>query len=240
MKLNKKITIVAGGAGNIGEGIVKAHLQAGATVIVPSRTLGRLDSLQGYVSDVNTGYLIPYQANIGTFNGAQEFVRSVLEEHGKIDLCVASIGGWWQGKSLTELSNDEWHNVMTNNLDPHFYLARAVLPAMKESKSGTYILVGGPGGIVPVRSAEIVAVAGTAQFKMAEALSQEMKPFGVNVYEMFIAEIATRNSKRAPTPTSITPDEIGDYTLKLHFGEVKEPNNYVQKFMRANLPWFKI
>jgi hypothetical protein len=75
---------------------------------------------------------------------------------------------------------------------------------------------------------------------MAEALSQEMKPFGVNVYEMFIAEIATRNSKRAPTPTSITPDEIGDYTLKLHFGEVKEPNNYVQKFMRANLPWFKI
>ncbi len=240
MKLNKKVTIVAGGAGSIGEGIVKAHLREGATVIVPSRTLNRLDSLQGYVSDVATGNLVPYQANIGTFNGAQEFVRAVLEEHGRIDMCVASLGGWWQGKSLTDMSNDEWHNVMINNLDPHFYLSRAVLPAMKEEKAGTYILIGGPGGVVPVRSAEVIAVAGTAQLKMAEALSQEMKPFNVKVYELFIAEIATRQNKRPVAPTSITPDEIGDYTLKLHFGDVKEPANYIQKFMRANLPWFKL
>ncbi|MCU0425782.1 MAG: SDR family oxidoreductase [Candidatus Kapabacteria bacterium] len=240
MKLQKKIAIVAGGTGNIGEGIVRRYLEEGATVIVPSRTLNHLDSLQGYISDITTGNLVPYQANIGTFGGAQEFVRNVLEDHGKIDICVASIGGWWGGKTLSEMNNEEWREIMTNNLDPHFYLARAVLPSMQEAKSGTYIFMAGPGGVVPVRKSEIVAVAGTAQMKMAEAFASEMRPHGVNVYQLFIADIATRNSKREKTASSITPEEIGDYTLQLYAGEVKEPNNYIQKFMRVTLPWFRV
>ncbi|MBL7990727.1 MAG: SDR family oxidoreductase [Candidatus Kapabacteria bacterium] len=240
MKLNKKITIVAGGAGNIGEGIVRKHLEEGATVIVPSRTLNRIDGLQGYVSDITTGNLIPYQANIGTFAGAQEFVRNVLEEHGKIDMCVASLGGWWSGKSLSELGNDDWHEVIDNNLHPQFYLARAVLPSMQEAKSGTYIFMAGPGGVVPVRKSEIVAVAGIAQMKMAEAFATEMRPFDVKVYQLFIADIATRQATREKTASSITPEEIGDYTLQLYTGEVKEPNNYIQKFMRVTLPWFRV
>lgn len=240
MKLHKKVTIVAGGTGNIGEGIVREHLKEGAIVVVPSPTLAPLDNLQGYVGDVSTGMLVPYRGNIGTFSGAQEFVRNILEDYGKIDLCVASIGSWYQGQPLSEIGNEEWHNVMQNNLDPHFYLARAVLPAMKEAKSGTYIFIGGPGGVFPVRNAEIIAVAGIAQLKMAEAFSLEMKSFGIKVYELFIAEIATRENKREKTPTSITPEEIGDYTIRLYTGDVQEPNNYIQKFMRVKLPWFTL
>jgi NAD(P)-dependent dehydrogenase (short-subunit alcohol dehydrogenase family) len=240
MKLKGKVTIVAGGTGNIGEGIVRAHLNQGATVIVPSRTLSRVNALQGYVSDSHNGNLVPFQTNVGTFAGAQEFVRDVLENYGKIDLCVASLGGWWHGKTLTEISNDEWNEVMQTNLNPHFYMARAVLPAMEEAKSGTYVMIAGPGGIVPAKRSEVIAVAGTAQMKMAEVLHAGMKPFGVKVYQLFVADIATPRQGREATETSITPDEIGEYTVKLHFGDVKEPQNYVQKFMRANLPWFKV
>jgi hypothetical protein len=91
-----------------------------------------------------------------------------------------------------------------------------------------------------VRKSEIVAVAGIAQMKMAEAFAMEMRPFNVNVYQLFIADIATRQATREKTASSITPEEIGDYTLQLYTGEVKEPNNYIQKFMRVTLPWFRV
>ncbi|MCS6807989.1 MAG: SDR family oxidoreductase [Bacteroidota bacterium] len=240
MKLLNKVAVVAGGTGSIGEGIVRRYLQEGATVIVPSRSLSRIDSLQGYVSDITHGILASYQANIGTFLGAQEFIRNILEDHGKIDICIASIGVWWSGKSLSELSNDDWHDNITNNLHPHFYLARAVLPAMQEARSGLYVGIAGPANIMPVRKSEILAVTGAAHMKMLEAFATEMRAHAVNVYQLIVADVATRQAAREKTASSITPEEIADYTLRLYTGDVPEPSNYLQKFMRVTLPWLRI
>jgi NADP-dependent 3-hydroxy acid dehydrogenase YdfG len=51
-KLDSKIALIAGGTGSVGEGIVRAFLKQGATVVVPSRTAERLEQLRGYLGEL--------------------------------------------------------------------------------------------------------------------------------------------------------------------------------------------
>ena len=56
--LNEKTVFVAGGAGSVGEGIVRSLLQAGATVITISRHQEKLDALRDYLGDVVSDRLV--------------------------------------------------------------------------------------------------------------------------------------------------------------------------------------
>lgn len=50
-KLSGKIALIAGGTGGVGEGIVRAFLKEGATVVVPSRSSENLEQLRGYLGE---------------------------------------------------------------------------------------------------------------------------------------------------------------------------------------------
>jgi len=100
------VVVVAGGAGNIGEGIVRSALRSGATVVVPSRSPARIDSLKHYVADagVDTAALHMVRADVGSFEGARQFVASTIADIGPIELSVAALGGWWSGPALLDTS----------------------------------------------------------------------------------------------------------------------------------------
>lgn len=66
MILDQKIAVVAGGAGGVGEGIVRALLKNGATVVVPSRTKYKLDRLKEYTADIPNGTLITVTGGVNT------------------------------------------------------------------------------------------------------------------------------------------------------------------------------
>ena len=50
--LDGNITLVLGGAGEVGEGIVRQFLLHGAAVVVPSRSIYRLDNLIERLGDL--------------------------------------------------------------------------------------------------------------------------------------------------------------------------------------------
>ena len=56
-KLSGKIAYIAGGAGNVGEGVVRGFLQEGATVVTSSRSKEKLDRLKKLLEDTPTDKL---------------------------------------------------------------------------------------------------------------------------------------------------------------------------------------
>ena len=56
-KLEGKTAFVAGGTGGVGEGIVRAFLDEGATVVVPSRKQENLDQLRGYLGSATERFI---------------------------------------------------------------------------------------------------------------------------------------------------------------------------------------
>jgi NAD(P)-dependent dehydrogenase (short-subunit alcohol dehydrogenase family) len=240
MNLKNKTAIVAGGTGNIGVGIVKQFLEDGASVIVPYRNETKLHALKDYAGAALLANLIPMKADLSSFDAAMEINKTLTKENRKIDIAVASLGGWWQGGQLTEVSGKDYETVMNENVHSHFYFARAVSPLLKKQKFGVYVAINGPGGIYARPGTELVAVAGWMQFKMTEFLNDELRAAGSKAYQLIIAGIHTRQHGRYASPEMITPEEIGTHIGKLYTGDVAEPDKLAQTFFRVKLPWFKL
>jgi 3-oxoacyl-[acyl-carrier protein] reductase len=70
-------------------------------------------------------------------------VDAVVRAHGRIDILVNAVGGSTiigrAAAAADELTLEEWHRVITFNLDGTFLFCRAVVPVMKRQRSGKII-----------------------------------------------------------------------------------------------------
>ena len=64
-KLEGKIIYIAGGAGNVGEGIVRGCLKEGATVVTSSRSSDKLDRLRELLKNTPTEKLTTIEGGFG-------------------------------------------------------------------------------------------------------------------------------------------------------------------------------
>lgn len=205
-----KITLVAGGAGEVGEGIVHTFLAQGATVVVPSRSAARLDQLRAAVGPQHAQRLVMIADHIGEVAGAERIRDAVIERFGHLDVVAASLGGWWQGARLIDVPFEVWQQVLDNNLTSHFVAARTFLPLMLDRPGSSYTLIGGAGGERPVPQASPISIAVAGQFMLKRVLAEELRDAQTRINEVIVATpVVTRSRGTQVHPDWVTADEIG-------------------------------
>ena len=201
--------VVAGGAGGVGEGIVRALLKHGARVLALSRSEEKLRGLQAYCRDVPTGELLPLVGDLGDEESARALQSKIYEQFRELDLAVASLGGWWQGKPLTSVDMPTWERILRENLTAHFLAVKMLVPLL-HPKTGSYVHVNGFGAEQPFPMAGPVAMAAAAQKSMALTLAEELSPTGIRVYELILGPVQTRRRQGKGQKDWYTPEEVGE------------------------------
>lgn len=239
-KLDGKIAFIAGGAGNVGEGIVRSFLQHGATVITSSRTQDKLDVLRESLGELVSNRYVPLTGELGDFDSADKLCQQMIDQFGRLDAVVASIGGTWSGNvPLTQVSMDDWQKYLFTNLTTHFVCARTFLPILAQNKGSSYTFLGGAAADTPIPNYSLVAVPAAGQLMMAKVLMEELKQSGVRINEVVInSYVATRSTKDHAKPEWITATEIGDYVAWLASDEAYMARSSVfhlqQQFSRSS------
>ncbi|MBD3887677.1 SDR family NAD(P)-dependent oxidoreductase [Phormidium tenue FACHB-886] len=124
-KLDGKTALIAGGTGGVGEGIVRAFLNEGATVVVPSRSGDRLQQLDEQLEESPIERLISIVGNMSDVEPAEELRQQILDKVGQIDAVVASLNGRSnEGILLVKTSLDDWRRMIDSNLTAHFIAAK--------------------------------------------------------------------------------------------------------------------
>lgn len=207
-----KLCMIAGGTGGVGEGIVRAFLRAGATVVVPSRSEDRLAALAGSIDPALRGRLVPWTGDIGDPDDAVRLRDDIGARHGPLDAVVATLGGTWDGKAPTiSMSMETWDAYHRSNLRAHFVAARTFLPALAGRPGSSYTLLGGISALRPIPFYSPVAINSAGQLMMAEILMAEMKGSQVRINEVLCGYINTRARAAAARPEWITADEVGEF-----------------------------
>ena len=203
--------MVAGGAGGVGEGIVRALLAAGHTVIVPSRSLAKLEYLRARLEPVNAAKLINIVGDIGEAETAAEIRDRIAHELGRLDAVVPSLGGWWEGGPLIDVPVGLWDELMVEFLRAHFVFAHTFIPVLRDQPGGgRYIGIGGGAAYFPVPNAAPVSIAAAAQLMMTRALRAEIPNPDLDILELVVdGPVNTRDSEGIATPDWITADEVG-------------------------------
>ncbi|MQA83661.1 MAG: SDR family oxidoreductase [Streptosporangiales bacterium] len=209
--LTHRVALVAGGAGAVGEGIVRAFLQRGATVVVPSRSAERLIDLRRRLDDPEN--LLTLEGDVSTVEGAAEIRDRALDEAGDLDAVVASVGGWWQGGDLVDVDTATWRRVLDDNLTTHFVLARTFVPVLRE-RASTYLMITGDAADVPVAGASLVSVAAAGLLALFRSLVLELRGSPIRVNVLYLGPVITRNRPDG-RPDWLTADEVGTHAAYL-------------------------
>jgi NAD(P)-dependent dehydrogenase (short-subunit alcohol dehydrogenase family) len=216
-ELAGKVALVAGGAGNVGGGIVEAMLAAGAVVVVPSRSPERLAALRDRVGGMGSGTgtaagggrLDGVLGDVGTPEGAELVRDEVLTRHGAVDAVVAAVGGWWQGSALWETPVEEFDRVLASNLRPHFLLARALLPGMLDRRGTSYTMIAGDAAEQPVPRSGLASIAAAAHLMLMRTLAAEAKGHAVRVNLLLLGPVRTPARGGRGRPEWLTSADVG-------------------------------
>jgi len=107
-------------------------------------------------------------------------VDHVLSEEGKIDVVVNNAGYGLAG-SVEDTSIEEAKAQLETNFFGAMRVCRAVLPSMRESNHGYIINVGSMAGLMGVPYQALYSASKYAIEGFTEALSGEMRSFGIHV-----------------------------------------------------------
>jgi 3-oxoacyl-[acyl-carrier protein] reductase len=177
-KLRGKTALITGASRNIGRAIALAFAAEGADLVLNTRVNG--DELEAVAAECRKAgvRVVPVLADVADASAVEAMVTQGLAELGAIDVlvCNAAIR---PHTSVTETSVETWHRVLAVNLHSAFYLARAVVPAMKARQRGSIIALGGLSSVTGRPDTAAVTAAKTGLLGLMRALAAELGPFGI-------------------------------------------------------------
>ncbi len=178
MRLQGKTALITGASRNIGRAIALAFAAEGADLVLNTRV--NREELDGVAAECRKHgvRVVPVLADVADVAAVDAMVRRGLAELGAVDVlvCNAAIR---PHRSITDTSIDEWHRVMAVNLHAAFYLARAVVPGMKERRRGSFIALGGQSSLTSRPNTAAVTTAKTGLLGLVRALAAELGPWGI-------------------------------------------------------------
>ena len=174
------VALVTGGTKGIGAATAIALAQAGVDVAI----VGRHPSAQGdetrkRIEDLGRKCLL-ILADIGTPSEATRCVEETAKKLGPIDILVHSAGGPVNG-GLLELTPQAWQAAFDVHLHAIFHLCRAVIPAMKQKKRGSIILISSSAGIRGIKTNVAYQTVKGALPQLTRALAYEFANDNIRV-----------------------------------------------------------
>lgn len=137
-----------------------------------------------------------------SFAGAQELAEQVVDFRGGLDSVVAPIGGWWAGKTLADIDEDDWRTAFLDLATSHVAVLRACLPRI--TPEGAYSLVVGDSATWPVPGSGLVSMEQAAVLMMARVAQAELGTTR-RVFALLLGPVSTRDSDGG----GVTAEQVG-------------------------------
>src|SRR5262249_15211874 len=145
--LTGKVALITGGSRGLGKAMARGLVEAGADVILSSRSEKELcASLEEVLKGTNRhGTLIA--ADMNKRDDGHRVDRSALEKMGRVDILINN-AGTNKPQPIDAITDDVWDNVLEINLSSVMALTRALVPQMKERHWGRIIHISSIMGFV--------------------------------------------------------------------------------------------
>jgi short-subunit dehydrogenase len=205
-----KRILLTGAAGGLGEITAKAFADAGATLILSSRNEEKLNEIAAALPGG------PHEV-IAADLSQPGVPQDVVARAGRIDIFVANAGrpGGW---ALDETGADEISSVILVNFEAPIQMVKAVIPQMKERKSGQIVLISSLAGKFALPDSTMYSSTKAGLRAFAWALRPELARDNIVVSVVspsFIGDVGmfAKRKRKAPPMAGIVPPETYTKTL---------------------------
>ncbi len=136
--LDGKIALITGASSGIGHAAAKLFASQGASLVLSARRGPILDSL---VSEIETdgGHAVAVTSDVRDESLAEKLVETAIATYGGLDIAFNNAGIIGEMKPVTEMTQEEWRDMLETNLTAGFLGAKYQVPAMVKRGGGSII-----------------------------------------------------------------------------------------------------
>lgn len=198
MELQGQVALVTGATGIVGEGIARAFLEAGATLVAPIRSAAKEAALRAAMGSPPAQRLDTPLDDYTTAEGAKQLARYVqLKYGGGVDHVVACTGGMVPMGCLTAITPQAFSQAMHDRVLGQITLAQALAPLLREAPGSSYsVITGRLGEHCNMPDGALFSVANAAVYGMVQALQAEFPDRPQRINELRIGAIVRRDSEK--------------------------------------------
>jgi NAD(P)-dependent dehydrogenase (short-subunit alcohol dehydrogenase family) len=145
-KLVGQVAIVVGASSGMGRATALAFAAEGAKVAVSAR---RTAELQTLAAEITKGgrEAIALAVDVSRRPDVEAAVEATIQRFGRVDVLVNCAGVNTRNRQLAHLDQAGWDRIIGINLTGGFHCTQAVLPRMREQKTGLIIHVSSISGL---------------------------------------------------------------------------------------------
>ncbi len=175
-----KVIIVTGASRGIGKEIAKGLSKKGYQVIANyNKSEEQAIKLKEELKKENINIDI-FKADVSKRKEAEELVKYTIRKFGKIDVLINN-AGISQIKEFTQITDEDWNNIINTNLNSVFYMTQETCKNMIHNKKGCIINISSIWGVIGASCEVHYSVSKAGIDAITKSLAKEMGPSNIRV-----------------------------------------------------------
>lgn len=178
--MGAKTVLITGASRGIGRAAAELFAERGCRVLLNyHRSREAAEELERELT-ARGADVMAYGADVSDREQVERMAAACERRFGGADVLVCNAGIARQGL-FTDLTPQEWREMMGVHVDGAFHCCRAVLPGMIRKKEGSIVLVSSIWGLTGASCEVAYSTAKAALIGMTKALAKEVGPSGIRV-----------------------------------------------------------
>jgi len=215
--LKGKTAVVTGGSKGIGYAIAASLAAAGCNVSISSRHASEVERAARALSERGPGTVEGIVCDVRNRDEVQRMIDRTVERFGGLQILVNNAG---VGKfaPMSELTPEDWDQVIRTNLDGVFYCCRAAIPHLRHNEDSWIINIASLAGKNPLPGGAAYNASKFGLVGFSEALMLDVRQYGIRVNYIMPGSVATHFNDHTPSEADawkIQPEDIAELVMGL-------------------------
>ena len=176
----KKTVIVTGGSRGIGAAIVSLLAKEDYNIVLNYNKSEEIaKKMQEEFTSLGKTVEI-FKADVSKREEVKKLVEFAINKFGRIDVLINN-AGISQTKLFTDITDEDWNNMLNIDLNSVFYMTQEVVPYMIHEKQGCIINISSIWGMVGASCEVHYSVAKAGVDAMTKSLAKELGPSNIRI-----------------------------------------------------------
>lgn len=224
MRFNNKVVVITGGAGGVGQALVRLFAAEGARLMISDINADGCQAMVDQARELGAEADC-LAGNLREKEYCEAVIARTVERFGGVDILLNNAGIIPRG-TIEETTDEMWFTAMDVNLNAVFFLCRAAIPHMKRRGGAAIVNTSSVWGTYPGPGHVAYCTSKGAVAALSKNLGRDCAPLGIRVNAVCPHEINTPMIRSGFERRGLDPDKaIEELNKTVPLGRIAEPED---------------